>query len=91
LTARWGPNLQVQNLTLDDFGGLRFEGCNEHLLITRPDAVENVHTAFLDVGCDVIENQLVQWDAGRLCRVRHGRPGLRHERQGGQFGKTHCV
>jgi 5-methyltetrahydrofolate--homocysteine methyltransferase len=50
-----GTNLQVQNLTLDDFGGLRFEGCNEHLLITRPDAVENVHTAFLEVGCDVIE------------------------------------
>src|ERR1700730_2603602 len=50
-----GTNLQVQNLTLDDFGGLRFEGCNEHLLITRPDAVENVHTAFLDAGCDVIE------------------------------------
>jgi 5-methyltetrahydrofolate--homocysteine methyltransferase len=50
-----GTNLQVQNLTLDDFGGLRFEGCNENLLITRPDAVENVHKAFLDVGCDVIE------------------------------------
>ncbi|HEY6045825.1 MAG TPA: methionine synthase [Pyrinomonadaceae bacterium] len=50
-----GTNLQVQNLSLDDFGGLRFEGCNENLLITRPDAVENVHRAFLDVGCDVIE------------------------------------
>ncbi|MDQ2921899.1 MAG: methionine synthase [Acidobacteriota bacterium] len=50
-----GTNLQVQNLTLEDFGGLRFEGCNENLLITRPDAVENVHVAFLDVGCDVIE------------------------------------
>src|SRR5437773_5132480 len=54
-----GTNLQVQNLTLDDFGGLRFEGCNENLLITRPDAVENVHTAFLDVGCDVIETNSV--------------------------------
>src|SRR5438067_4454050 len=50
-----GTNLQVQNLTLDDFGGLRFEGCNEHLLVTKPDAVEKVHTAFLDAGCDVIE------------------------------------
>ncbi len=50
-----GTNLQVQNLSLEDFGGLLFEGCNENLLITRPDAVENVHTAFLDVGCDVIE------------------------------------
>src|SRR6267143_1873824 len=50
-----GTNLQVQNLSLEDFGGLRFEGCNENLLVTRPDAVEIVHTAFLDVGCDVIE------------------------------------
>src|SRR5256885_391805 len=50
-----GTNLQVQNLTLDDFGGPRFEGCNENLLVTRPDAVEKVHTGFLDVGCDVIE------------------------------------
>ncbi len=50
-----GTNLQVQNLSLEDFGGLRFEGCNENLLVTRPDAVENVHAAFLDVGCDVVE------------------------------------
>jgi 5-methyltetrahydrofolate--homocysteine methyltransferase len=50
-----GTNLQVQNLTLEDFGGLLFEGCNENLLVTRPDAVEKVHAAFLDVGCDVIE------------------------------------
>jgi len=50
-----GTNLQVQNLTLDDFGGPRFEGCNENLLVTRPDAVEKVHAAFLDVGCDVVE------------------------------------
>src|SRR5687768_7700300 len=50
-----GTNLQVQNLTLEDFGGLRFEGCNENLLVTRPDAVEKVHAAFLEVGCDVVE------------------------------------
>jgi 5-methyltetrahydrofolate--homocysteine methyltransferase len=50
-----GTSLQLQNLTLDDFGGLRFEGCNENLLVTRPDAVEKVHAGFLDVGCDVIE------------------------------------
>jgi 5-methyltetrahydrofolate--homocysteine methyltransferase len=50
-----GTNLQVQNLSLEDFGGPRFEGCNENLLVTRPDAVEKVHAGFLDVGCDVIE------------------------------------
>src|SRR5204863_1665639 len=50
-----GTNLQVQNLTIDDFGGPRFKGCNENLLVTRPDAVEKVHAGFLDVGCDVVE------------------------------------
>ena len=50
-----GTNLQVQNLTLDDFGGPKFEGCNENLLVTRPDAVEKVHAGFLDAGCDVVE------------------------------------
>ena len=50
-----GTNLQVQNLSLDDFGGPRFEGCNENLLVTRPDAVEKVHAGFLDAGCDVVE------------------------------------
>jgi 5-methyltetrahydrofolate--homocysteine methyltransferase len=50
-----GTNLQAQNLTVDDFGGPQFEGCPEYLLITKPEAIEKVHTAFFDVGCDVIE------------------------------------
>jgi 5-methyltetrahydrofolate--homocysteine methyltransferase len=50
-----GTNLQVQNLTVDDFGGPQFEGCPEYLLISHPAAVEKVHAGFLDVGCDVIE------------------------------------
>jgi len=50
-----GTNLQLQDLSADDFGGERFNGCNEHLIITRPSAVEKVHADFLDAGCDVIE------------------------------------
>jgi 5-methyltetrahydrofolate--homocysteine methyltransferase len=50
-----GTNLQIQNLTVDDFGGPQLEGCNEYLLISKPEAVEKVHSAFFDVGCDVIE------------------------------------
>jgi 5-methyltetrahydrofolate--homocysteine methyltransferase len=50
-----GTNLQSQNLTLEDFGGAQFEGCPEYLLVSKPQAVENVHAAFLEVGCDVIE------------------------------------
>src|SRR5215208_4206622 len=50
-----GTSLQAQQLSLDDFGGPRFEGCNENLLVTRPDAVERVHSLFLEAGCDVVE------------------------------------
>ena len=50
-----GTNLQLQDLTADDFGGPVLEGCNEILTITRPDAIERLHRSFLDVGVDVIE------------------------------------
>ncbi|MFN2454527.1 MAG: methionine synthase [Pyrinomonadaceae bacterium] len=50
-----GTNLQTQNLTVEDYGGAQFEGCPEYLLISKPSAIEKVHTAFLDVGCDVVE------------------------------------
>jgi 5-methyltetrahydrofolate--homocysteine methyltransferase len=50
-----GTNLQLANLGPDDFGGAALEGCNELLVVTRPDAVAAVHRSFLDVGCDVVE------------------------------------
>ncbi len=50
-----GTNLQMAGLTADDFGGAELEGCNELLVVTRPDAVEQVHRSFYEVGCDVVE------------------------------------
>ena len=50
-----GTSLQGQNLTAEDFGGPELEGCNENLVITKPEAVQAVHRQFLEVGCDVIE------------------------------------
>ncbi len=50
-----GTSFQNQNLNSDDFGGKEYEGCNEHLCITRPSAVEKVHVDFLEAGADVIE------------------------------------
>src|SRR4028118_585420 len=50
-----GTNLQVQNLTAEDFGGKEYEGCNEYLVHTKPEAVANVHRGFLEAGADVIE------------------------------------
>ena len=50
-----GTNLQLAELTADDFGGPDLEGCNELLVVTRPDAVDRVHRSFFEVGCDVVE------------------------------------
>jgi 5-methyltetrahydrofolate--homocysteine methyltransferase len=50
-----GTYLQGLELTADDFGGPELEGCNEHLVLTRPDVVKGFHAAFFDVGVDVVE------------------------------------
>lgn len=50
-----GTNLDRQKLTVDDFGGERTAGCNDYLVITKPEAVEIVHRSFLEAGSDVIE------------------------------------
>jgi 5-methyltetrahydrofolate--homocysteine methyltransferase len=50
-----GTNLQLADLTADDFGGPELEGCNELLVVSRPDVVDRVHRSFFEVGCDVVE------------------------------------
>jgi 5-methyltetrahydrofolate--homocysteine methyltransferase len=50
-----GTSLQLQNLTAEHFGGEQFNGCNDYLVISYPEAVEKVHRSFLEVGVDVIE------------------------------------
>src|SRR5262249_3903664 len=55
-----GTQLQARNLAPDDFGGKRWEGCNDYLSLTRPDVVEAVHTAYFEAGADVVETNSFQ-------------------------------
>ena len=50
-----GSNLMTRNLTADDFGGESLEGCNEMLVLTRPDVVGELHASFFEVGVDIVE------------------------------------
>ena len=50
-----GTWLQTQELTAEDFGGPDYEGCNEMLVLTRPDVIRAMHDAYLNAGADVIE------------------------------------
>src|SRR5512140_440837 len=48
-----GTNIQLRNPSPDDFWGK--EGCNELLVLSRPDVIRDIHAAFFRVGCDVVE------------------------------------
>src|ERR1700733_13792073 len=50
-----GTNLQLRELGPDDFGGAEYEGCNEYLVATRPDVIQDLHRSFFEVGVDVVE------------------------------------
>ena len=50
-----GTSLQNQHLTAEHFGGEQYNGCNDYLVISYPEAVEKVHRSFLEVGVDALE------------------------------------
>jgi 5-methyltetrahydrofolate--homocysteine methyltransferase len=48
-----GTSIQARNPSVDDYWGK--EGCNELLVLSRPDIIKDIHAAFYSVGCDVVE------------------------------------
>jgi 5-methyltetrahydrofolate--homocysteine methyltransferase len=55
LDGAMGTAIQALGLSADDFGGPNLEGCNEHLVLSRPDAVRKIHADYLEAGADIIE------------------------------------
>lgn len=54
LDGAMGTMIQQANLTPEDFGGEELDGCNENLVITRPDVISGIHEAYLEAGADII-------------------------------------
>jgi 5-methyltetrahydrofolate--homocysteine methyltransferase len=50
-----GTQLMDRNLTSADFGGEEYHGCNEYLVLTRPDVIGDIHAAYFAAGADVVE------------------------------------
>ncbi|MDB4948369.1 MAG: metH [Gemmatimonadetes bacterium] len=71
-----GTSIQRYALGPDDFGGPTLEGCNDWLVMTRPDVIAEIHASFLDAGADVLEtdtfrsNRLTLKEYGLHDRVR---------------------
>jgi 5-methyltetrahydrofolate--homocysteine methyltransferase len=55
LDGAMGTEIQARHLAAKDFGGPEYEGCNEHLNVTRPDVIEAIHRGYLDAGADILE------------------------------------
>jgi 5-methyltetrahydrofolate--homocysteine methyltransferase len=55
LDGAMGTMLQQRNLTAEDFGGPALEGCNENLVVTRPDVLLDIHKEYFAAGSDVVE------------------------------------
>lgn len=55
LDGAMGTMIQQEDLSPDDFGGEELEGCNEMLVLTRPDVIQGIHEAYLKAGADLIE------------------------------------
>src|SRR5579885_3407445 len=63
-----GTSVQTRHLSAADFGGK--EGCNDYLVLTRPDVIRSIHASFLAVGCDVVETDT--FNATRLRLDEYG-------------------
>ena len=61
-----GTQIQAAQLTVEDFGGKRWEGCNDYLSLTRPGVIEAIHAAYFDAGADVVETNSFQASRVRL-------------------------
>src|ERR1700755_2480454 len=51
----FGTWVQEQGLGPDDFGGPALEGCNERLVLTRPELIQQMHAEYFEAGVDAVE------------------------------------
>ncbi|MCC7360489.1 MAG: methionine synthase [Anaerolineales bacterium] len=65
-----GTSLQRLNLAASDFGGEKLWGCHDHLVLSKPQVVADVHNSFLAVGADVLET--CTFRANRLTMREYG-------------------
>lgn len=55
LDGAMGTAIQNLNLSASDFGGEALEGCNENLVLSKPQIIEAIHADYLRAGADIVE------------------------------------
>lgn len=76
LDGAMGTMIQQEDLSPQDFGGDDLDGCNEMLVLKRPDVIQYIHEQYLAAGADLIETNtfgatsvvLAEYDIPQLAR-----------------------
>ena len=69
-----GTQLMDMELTDEDFGGTKYHGCNEAIVLSRPDLIEKIHDDYFAAGADVVET-----DTFTASRLKLDEYGLGHQ------------
>ena len=65
LDGAMGTAIQDRNLKAEDFGGADLEGCNENLILTRPDIIGEIYDDLSSGGLRYRRNVHVRGDTAR--------------------------
>ncbi len=65
-----GTSIQARAPSEEVFGGPGLEGCNDHLVLSAPGLIQEIHASFLEVGCDVLETNTFR--ANRFALAEYG-------------------
>lgn len=77
LDGAMGTMLQQRDLMAEDFGGRDLEGCNENLVLTRPDVILDIHRKYYEAGSDIVETNT--FGATPLVLAEYGLQEKTHE------------
>ncbi len=84
LDGAMGTMVQSYNLEENDFRGEKFKdhtkdlkGNNDILCLTKPDIVADIHKAYFDVGCDIVETNT--FNANKISQLDYGMEAQSYE------------
>ena len=85
-----GTQIMALELTAEDFGGVRYQGCNEALVLTRPEIVRDIHDKYLEAGADVLETDTFTASRLKLDEYELGEKVAEVNRTAAQLARAAC-
>jgi 5-methyltetrahydrofolate--homocysteine methyltransferase len=85
-----GTVLMALELSPADFGGAQYAGCNEALVLTRPGAIREIHSAYLEAGADVVETDSFMGSRLKLDEYGLGERAYEINRRAAEIARDAC-